>query len=138
MKEITYKEVNGCWICTSHTTDSNGYPQVGVKGKRWQLHRHVYTLYNGDIKEGMVIRHTCDVKNCINPDHLIVGTKKDNARDASERGRWNTKLTPAAVVFIKSNPMMTKFSLAKIFGVNSNSIGAIRRGRSWTHIQVSP
>jgi HNH endonuclease len=136
MKKITYEEVNGCHICTSHTTDSNGYPQVGINRKRWQLHRYVYTLHNGSIPEGLVIRHTCDVKNCINPDHLIVGTVSDNARDASERGLTTRKLTPAAVVFIKSNHGLTKASLAKIFGVNPCSVGAILRGRSWTHIQV--
>lgn len=134
MKKITYKVVDGCHICTSHTTDSNGYPQVGLNGKRWQLHRLVYQTHKGKIPEGQIVRHTCDVKNCINPDHLIIGTKKDNARDASERGRWNTKLTPAAVVFIKQNRDMPIYSLAKIFGVNSNSVGAILRGRTWAHI----
>ena len=88
-KLIEY-EINGdgCWICTSHRYDTCGYPQVRRNGKIWRGHRYSYTIHKGDIPEGLVIRHTCDNPNCINPNHLILGTQKDNVKDMFDRDRF--------------------------------------------------
>lgn len=56
----------------------------GVK-KTTTLHRKVYYEATGVLPE--VVRHTCDNPRCINPDHLIAGTQKDNVRDMFSRGR---------------------------------------------------
>ena len=82
---------NGCWICTSHTKDQSGYPQVRRNGKIWRGHRYSYTIHKGDIPEGQVVRHTCDNPNCINPDHLILGTQRDNVNDIFDRERRNMR-----------------------------------------------
>jgi hypothetical protein len=80
----------GCWNCTSHHqgTDIPDYPRVKINGKSVNLNRYHYELYKGAIPPGLIVRHTCDNKRCINPDHLLLGTNADNARDAMERGLY--------------------------------------------------
>ena len=82
-------EINndGCWICTSHKRDKNGYPVIVRNRKHWRGHRYSYTINKGNIPEGLVVRHTCDNPNCINPSHLILGTQKDNVHDMFDRER---------------------------------------------------
>lgn len=82
---------NGCWFWLGNR-DSDGYGLVSVKRNGWQkskekAHRLFWMREHGLIQSGMVIRHKCDTPCCVNPDHLLVGTVKDNSRDAVERGR---------------------------------------------------
>ncbi|MGV0949378.1 MAG: HNH endonuclease signature motif containing protein [Azonexus sp.] len=65
---------------------SAGYGQRKIKGKHHLAHRLAYEEAHGPIPTGMVVRHTCDVKACVNPEHLIIGSYSDNALDAVERG----------------------------------------------------
>jgi len=68
-----------------------GYGDVNYNnGSRMKAHRASYIAHNGPIPEGLVVRHTCDNKGCIEPRHLLIGTVLDNARDAVERGRLVT------------------------------------------------
>ena len=84
MKPITWEvNENNCWICTSHKKDKDGYP-VGYKRK---IHRHVYEQCFGEIPIDMVVMHKCDNPSCINPEHLIIGTYKDNTEDMYSKGR---------------------------------------------------
>ena len=80
----------GCYLCTSRFIDANGYCHVGVNGKSIYLHRYIYELNFGEIPKGLVVRHKCDNRNCINSEHLEVGTYKDNTQDMIKRnrGRW--------------------------------------------------
>jgi hypothetical protein len=65
-----------------------GYGEVIYdRGRRMSAHRATYTVFNGPIPEGMVVRHTCDRVGCVEPSHLLIGTHADNSRDAVERGR---------------------------------------------------
>ena len=69
----------------------NGYGYMcppnekGVKGKSVYSHRWFYTLYKGEIPEGKMIRHNCDNRICVNPEHLEIGDSKDNVHDMLER-----------------------------------------------------
>ena len=76
----------GCWLW-SGAPDSGGYGRMSIEGKQTRTHVLSYLLHNGEIPEGMLVRHTCDVPLCVRPDHLILGTPKDNAQDMVERGR---------------------------------------------------
>lgn len=93
---------NGCMEYTG-CVQANGYSRATVRRKTDYGHRHMYRLMNGPIPEGLDVRHKCDNRRCINPDHLIVGTRKQNMEDAVDRGRQargsmlpQTKLTDAA------------------------------------------
>lgn len=50
-------------------------------------HRAVWTAYNGPIPDGLFLLHKCDVKACVNPEHLSLGTQADNIRDMINKGR---------------------------------------------------
>ena len=67
-----------------------GYASKAVDGTHL-AHRIMWMLVNGPVPDGMVIRHTCDNPPCVNPLHLLVGSRKDNARDMVERDRWNNQ-----------------------------------------------
>jgi hypothetical protein len=66
---------------------SNGYGRATVNRKTDYVHRHIYRLVKGPIPDGLDVRHKCDNRRCINPDHLLPGTRKDNMDDAVSRGR---------------------------------------------------
>lgn len=77
-------DVNGCWICKDFKNN-----QIAYKNKTWSMHRFSYTIFKGEIPTNLVIRHTCNNSDCFNPDHLIVGTQKDNIQDCIKSGRRN-------------------------------------------------
>lgn len=79
---------NGCWLWLGFVR-SNGYGQTCIGRGSELTHRLSYELFVGDIPDGMFVYHRCDVKRCINPDHLFVGTPKDNSQDRERKGRGN-------------------------------------------------
>lgn len=86
MKKITDNIVidsNGCWLWQK-SCSSAGYGQFTRDGVYWNTHRYVWQHFNGDIPKGKHIRHTCHVRACSNPDHLIIGSAKDNYYDSKD------------------------------------------------------
>lgn len=87
---------SGCWLWM-RSYDEDGYGQVHHNGKRYRTHRLAWELYRGEIPNGLLVLHKCDVTACVNPDHLFLGTVQDNATDRVRKGRrrktpdaWNT------------------------------------------------
>ena len=79
----------GCWLYGG-AQYGNKYGLIGVTTnpvKNITAHRFSYILHKGEIARGQVICHTCDVRNCVNPDHMYAGTHEDNTRDIVERKR---------------------------------------------------
>jgi hypothetical protein len=140
-KLVTYNiSKSGCWECVSHKPNSDGYPKITIRGKIMSIHRYYFEKYNGVIPRGLIVRHTCDNRKCINPDHLVMGTHKDNALDRVSRNRsavgiasGQSKLTEDQVRFIK-NYSGKNYHLAKMFNVDNMTIAAIKNGRTWKHI----
>ncbi|MGP1664569.1 MAG: HNH endonuclease signature motif containing protein [Rhodanobacter sp.] len=86
--EMVVKQDGGCWLWNGEKgVKRYGAFSLGQGLGTMASHRYSYLRYKGEIPDGLVVRHTCDVKNCCNPDHLILGTQQDNVRDAVERGR---------------------------------------------------
>lgn len=133
---------NGCFICISHKQDAHGYPRVKIRGIQYKIHRFVYQECFGDIPNGMVIRHTCDNRLCINPEHLLIGTNYDNVKDMTKRGRnakgernGNSVLNTDQVKQIKSMiGIKSNAKIAKIFNVGVTTIANIRIGKTWRHV----
>jgi len=90
-----YQKSNGCWLWQA-ALYKNGYGQVCIGRHRdgtqhnTQAHRIAYVLAHGDIPAGKVVMHSCDIKACVNPAHLSLGTQHENLRDAVTRGHIKT------------------------------------------------
>jgi len=134
---------NGCWNWNLGLF-KNGYAKTSVGGKTQYAHRASYRAFNGPIKEGQVVRHTCDNPRCINPGHLLRGTQADNVADCLERGRFSlgddhaTKLTSEIVKSIRkdhTDGLGGYKILAKKYGVDRSMIQRIVKGWVWKHVQ---
>jgi len=117
-----------------------GYGQVKFQGKDYLVHRLVYEFTHGPIPDGMYICHKCDRRACMNPDHLFIGTQKDNIQDMLSKGResrgeerWNVKLTEGQVIEIREllKEGNTQRKIAKEFGVSQMAVSHINTGLSW-------
>lgn len=79
-------KTNSCWFWKNVPT-TRGYGLFKYRGEQHLAHRWAYKWKNGRIPKNMNVCHSCDIRNCVNPDHLWLGTYSDNMRDASEKGR---------------------------------------------------
>ncbi len=82
----TIENHQGCWLWTKSVFTWGNYGQQKWKGKNWKVHRLIWTLLNGEIPEGLVVRHRCGNRLCCNPIHLEVGTYKENSEDTAIHG----------------------------------------------------
>lgn len=133
-------DANGCWIC-SRAKNRDGYPQILANGKHMNVARFVFMTLYGPIPEGLVIRHQCDNRQCINPDHLKIGTHADNVADRVERGRsaigenhGRSKLTEEDISFIRNDGDHNNAELARMFGVDRKAIRKVKQGITWKHV----
>lgn len=79
---------DGCWEWTAHR-DKHGYGRIRLNGIPALAHRVVYELLVGAIPEGLFALHHCDNPGCVRPDHIFLGTQRDNMRDMWKKGRSN-------------------------------------------------
>lgn len=99
-------------------------------------HRLVYELCVGSVPEGMFVLHKCDNPPCCRPDHLYVGTPKDNMDDRSKRGRQPQKLQPSQVmeIYRRWNAGESSRKLGPEFGVSGHLARLIGKGLVWKHV----
>lgn len=84
-------KTNSCWIWHG-AKQAGGYGTCKIIKHGRKLfdgaHRISFRIHKGHIKKGLIVCHSCDTPACINPDHLFVGTYKDNTRDMIKKGRF--------------------------------------------------
>lgn len=80
------QKTDGCWLWQGATTGA-GYGGFNIKGDLIGAHRVAYELTFGPIPDGLLVCHTCDVRHCVNPAHLFLGTHTDNMQDCKTKGR---------------------------------------------------
>lgn len=86
MRRVLRGDGAECWIWAG-TKTAAGYGQLRVNGRKMYAHRYAYELEYGPIPDGLCVLHACDTPQCVNPEHLRVGTIADNSRDMVERDR---------------------------------------------------
>lgn len=84
--ESKFEKTDGCWIWQG-SLRNDGYGRFYIKPKYYGAHRIAYEIYKGEIPPTFVVRHRCDNPLCVNPQHLELGTRKDNVDDMYIRGR---------------------------------------------------
>ena len=123
----------GCWLWIG-SVSKYGYGQLGMPGAiPVRAHVFSYQTFKGKIKRGLDVRHTCDVRCCVNPEHLLVGTRKQNMQDAVERGRIakgfklpQTKLSDEQVAAIVADPRLYK-DIAPDYGIHKDYVSILKR-----------
>ncbi len=123
--------------CHEWQTETNrgGYGKIWFRGKpSVPAHRVAYTLFVSPIPEGRHVLHRCDNRKCVNPEHLFLGSNRDNVSDMDGKGRRGTKsrLTYEDVGKIRQM-LAERYSqavIAKSFGVDQTTISRIKLGKT--------
>ena len=130
----------GCWLWIGATVTC-GYGIYTAHGEK-NAHRVSWVMCHGPIPNGLHVLHKCDRPECVNPEHLKLGTHQDNMRDLREKGRAygaageanrSAKLTEAQVLKIVDDTRSAR-RIAQEYGVTDAAIQGIRQGRTWKHI----
>lgn len=137
---------SGCWLWIGSVTRL-GYGMMHLGRKNRSAHRISYYFYKGPIELGMQVQHTCDVRCCVNPDHLILGTQLENMHASSIRKRYpdrmgsknaRAKLTEQDATEIRHAPLVKRGDqarLARKYGVDDSIIRRIKDFKVWKNVK---
>ncbi len=138
---------SGCWLWIG-SISYLGYGLILYRGRTRSAHRVSYFLYKGPINSNLEVQHSCDMRCCVNPDHLSLGDHAKNMRDSSIRKRYKnvkigmenlaSKLTDSDVLAIRETPLLKRGDqerLAEKFGVDDAIIRRIKDFKLWKHVK---
>lgn len=94
-----------CWEWTAALR--NGYGAFKINKKIYSAHRVSWELANGKIPANLFVCHKCDNPKCVNPDHLFLGTRSDNMKDAFKKGRLNLEYARDMQRLLKASKLQT-------------------------------
>lgn len=138
------EKTSTCWLWKGAT--AKGYGILRTSHHNENAHRVSWQLHFGPIPIGSEVCHKCDVRNCVRPSHLFLGTRSENLLDASRKGRLegrnvgrgerhgSHKLTDKQVLEIRA-AKGTHRAIAKAFGIGKSTVGGIKRGTAWKHLK---
>jgi hypothetical protein len=125
----------GCWLWIGHR-NKHGYGQFKQHYRTVQVHRIAWELTYGSIPLDKMVCHSCHVPPCINPDHLYLGTAKQNSEDMVNNGRWkgNQILTreQVEIIRVKLSEGESVGTVAIQYGIGQGAIYNIRSGVNWS------
>lgn len=137
-----------CWEWKALINDS-GYGLFPHERRSLRAHRVAWSLVNGPIPKGLQVCHHCDNRKCVNPDHLYVGTQKDNIADMMDRDRGSgqftvernpkpkTKLTRDQVLEVRrlgAQGALSQKEIGRRFGIRQTNVSKILRRESWRNL----
>jgi hypothetical protein len=132
-----------CWLWTGEL-NMHGYGVIFLNYKEVSAHRYSYKKLKSEIPENMYVLHTCDIRKCVNPEHLFLGNAKDNAIDAMQKDRLRkgssvgtSKLTEDQVREIRrlhEQEGLKYNEISKNFCITQDMISKIIRRKAWCHI----
>lgn len=128
-----------CWPYPS-APSSTGYAHYKLEGRETSAHREAYRVANGE-PGALNVLHRCDNRPCANPNHLFLGTYRDNYQDAKRKDRHtrgerqaSCRLSPAQIIAIRLDKRK-HIEVAADYGMSFSTISKIRQRRLWRHIQ---
>jgi hypothetical protein len=139
------EKTDSCWLWTGSRNEL-GYGMVWDRTKKWGKKRatHVsWEIHFGAIPKGQVVCHKCDNPPCVRPDHLFLGTQKENLQDMARKRRSTigernpgAKVTEEIVRAIRQQPSsLYDREVAQMFHISRKQVGNIRRRHSWKHVE---
>jgi hypothetical protein len=139
--DIKYTVDTPCHIYQGYK-DKDGYGQINFMGVNYRVNRlsyeaSIFSKINFS-EEKKIIRHLCNVKECCNPQHLCLGTYKENRIDMAKNNHKNNKLTEKDVIEIKNllrDSKLTQTEIGNKFNVNNSVISSIKNGKSWSYLK---
>lgn len=134
-------KLEDCWEWGA-TVNNQGYGVTSWEGSNQLAHRVSYAHHVADIPQGKCVLHRCDNPRCVRPDHLFLGTMKDNYDDMESKGRGcrgsdhgMAKVTEDQVCEIRElyAKGFTQVFLAKKYGLTGPTLSVMIRGKKWRH-----
>lgn len=144
---------SGCWLWDARI-DDDGYRIFSINRRNQRAHRVAWCICHGSIPGGLHVLHRCDVRSCVNPGHLWLGTNLENIADMVQKGRsphtknphpgvlngraTMTEAEAREIIRLYASGTVTQQAIADSIGVTKWAVANICHNRTWQHIPRLP